>query len=370
MTRARHRQAIPQRSGARPEQRNDRGSSVEALLTRVRLDPVIPVPRVSPEAGPWHQPTERTAAHPDTAAGPRNAAAPRATVEPKAAAGPKAQHRNSAPSAKIPVVRSLAGVLTVIGAVAGMDFGAAAVFGDHGASSTTDPAASPSAQSSPAAAPAPAAAPEAQPTKPPTAQALPLLPAPSAPAEDAKPPARPSAAAAGGAGSCVAPAGMTSLIDQDPTDEQVPWRRTGTGKVTVYFATGGMPADWRRDMEYGAAQWNKSPCLDTRVVNTCPTGSNCVTVSVSGKGDDGNFDAVERGGYTVGGHIDLLSSLTPNQRKNVAVHEMGHAVGLKHRKTNKVLMNGDTYDDVFNPDATEYRNLLFGYGRQRPGVTG
>jgi hypothetical protein len=159
---------------------------------------------------------------------------------------------------------------------------------------------------------------------------------------------------------------MSRLIDQDFDDEQLPWKRTAD-KVTIYFAAPGVSPEWRSDLEYGAAQWNKSPCLDTRIVDRCPTGANCVTVKVGdGGGDDGNFNAVERGGYTTGGSIELLDSLPTGARKNVAVHEMGHAVGLRHRKTERVLMNGDTYDDVFDPDATDYRNLLFDYGRQDP----
>ena len=75
-------------------------------------------------------------------------------------------------------------------------------------------------------------------------------------------------------------------------------------------------------------------------------------------GGDGNFDAVESGGFTVGGHIDYSSSLTGGAKTNVAIHEMGHAVGLAHRETEDVLMNGDTYDDVFDPDPIDYQNLL------------
>lgn len=196
-------------------------------------------------------------------------------------------------------------------------------------------------------------APSLEPTKPPvpvppTQTVIPIPPAPAASA-------------------CVVPAGMTKLIDQDPSDEQLPWKWSGVDRVVIYFAAPGVSAEWLGDLNYGSVQWNKSPCLDTRVVDKCPAGANCVTVSVVKKGDDGNFDAVEKGGYTVGGHIDLLDKLSTNEKKNVAVHEMGHAVGLVHRKA-RVLMNGDTYDDVFDPDPIEYQNLLFDYGRQAPGA--
>jgi hypothetical protein len=43
---------------------------------------------------------------------------------------------------------------------------------------------------------------------------------------------------------------------------------------------------------------------------------------------------------------------------------MGHAVGLAHRETEDVLMNEDSYDDVFDPDPIDYQNLLVLYGKQ------
>jgi Matrixin. len=126
--------------------------------------------------------------------------------------------------------------------------------------------------------------------------------------------------------------------------------------------------DWVAEMQKGVAAWNKSPCLDTRLVNTCQPRTNCVTVRVapeSAVGADGNFDAVESGGFTVRGHIDYSSSLTDGARTNVAIHEMGHAVGLAHRKTEHVLMNGDTYDDVFYPAQIDFENLLVLYANQK-----
>jgi hypothetical protein len=44
---------------------------------------------------------------------------------------------------------------------------------------------------------------------------------------------------------------------------------------------------------------------------------------------------------------------------------MGHAVGLAHRMTEHVLMNEDTYDDVFDPDDIDFENLLVIYGGQK-----
>src|SRR5829696_4684227 len=149
---------------------------------------------------------------------------------------------------------------------------------------------------------------------------------------------QPSGAAAH---ACVAPAGAV-LQDQDPSDHQVPWERNGATKVVITF--------------------------ETKIVQTCQPNRNCVTVGVAPESivdGDGNFDAVESRGFTVGGHIDYSSSLSGGAKTNVVIHEMGHAVGLAHRMTEDVLMNEDTYDDVFDPDPIDHQNLLILYGNQQ-----
>ena len=166
------------------------------------------------------------------------------------------------------------------------------------------------------------------------------------------------------ADACVAPEGA-ALQDQDPDDHQVPWKRKGAGKVVINFETRNVSADWVAEMQKGVAAWNKSACLDTRLVEACQPNTNCVTVTVGdGEESDGNFDAVESGGFTTAGHIDLSGRLTGGEKTNVTIHEMGHAVGLAHRLTENVLMNGDTYDDVFDPDEVDFQNLLVIYGGQ------
>ena len=169
------------------------------------------------------------------------------------------------------------------------------------------------------------------------------------------------------AGTCVAPAGAV-LQDQDPSDHQVPWKRDGTAKVVITFETKNVTPDWVGEMQKGVAAWNRSPCLDIKLVETCQRNRNCVTVGVAPESiidGDGNFDAVESRGFTVGGHIDYSSSLTGGTKTNVVIHEMGHAVGLAHRNTEDVLMNEDTYDDIFDPDPIDYQNLLVLYGNQQ-----
>lgn len=176
-----------------------------------------------------------------------------------------------------------------------------------------------------------------------------------------------AASAAGSA--CTPPPGGDGLRDQDMSDHQVPWERKGADRVAIYFESGNVTQEYRDYLDQGAAAWNRSPCLDVQIVDRCPEGVNCITVSLtSGDDADGNFDSIEEGDFTVGGHIDLyheeLDQLGDGAKLNVTIHEMGHAVGLRHRETERVLMNGDTYTDIFDPDETDHHNLRVLYGNQ------
>lgn len=172
------------------------------------------------------------------------------------------------------------------------------------------------------------------------------------------------------ASACVPPPGMTAQIDLvTPNDPSPWWKRPSGQKAVIYFQTKGVPADWVTEMQKGVAKWNVSPCVDTRLIDTCQPNTNCVTVEVGdGGGNEGNTTPVtDSAGFVTSSDTKILSTLTGFSRTNVVVHEMGHAIGMSHRMTPLVLMNGTTHcpGDCSTPDATDLKNLLFIYGNQR-----
>jgi matrixin len=169
---------------------------------------------------------------------------------------------------------------------------------------------------------------------------------------------------------CVTPEGL-ELQDQDYEDDQLPWQRPAGTEVVVYFETRAVTDEaYLDDLAKAVEAWDRSPCLQPRLIENCPDGENCVTISlVEGESeDDGNFDAIEEGDFTIGGHIDYyvdnLAEEGPLATLNVVIHEMGHAVGLRHRATEGVLMHADT-NETIEPDEIDYENLLVLYGNQK-----
>lgn len=160
-------------------------------------------------------------------------------------------------------------------------------------------------------------------------------------------------------------------VDTDDSDE-APWARVPGQPATVYVETGALSQRYARFVEQGAAAWSRGPCVKVVAVARCPVGVGCITVrTASGKGDDGETDGdsegTQAGGIRVANAIrlypELLDESSDNGAQVTVTHEMGHAIGLRHREGSGTLMNAETGDDTpAEPDDVDYGNLLAIYG--------
>lgn len=189
-----------------------------------------------------------------------------------------------------------------------------------------------------------------------------------------------SAAAGAAAGECVADSGdkMRDIVGgADGKDYEGLWPHTRGQEITVQFASGGLPARYADFVKTGAQTWSRSPCVNAVAVEECSAGANCSTVTTTARADeegtDGDSDSVDRRGVRRSNKLTLYTGLLDGASESGAlattVHEMGHALGLMHRKDKSSVMYADTIDMTNAvPDEIDYENLvvLYGGGRQ-PG---
>ena len=160
--------------------------------------------------------------------------------------------------------------------------------------------------------------------------------------------------------------------DADPEDTpEKPWPHTDGVGVTVYFETTGLSGRYERLVQDAASIWSASPCIEAVAIEECKDGVNCVSVkeksSSKDRGTDGEFSGRGRGESRSGGTITLYTELLDRSSDNGAlatvVHEMGHALGLVHRKSRDSVMNKKTNDKTNAvPDAIDFKNLAVIYG--------
>ncbi|MFD1210918.1 matrixin family metalloprotease [Arthrobacter sp. GCM10027362] len=152
---------------------------------------------------------------------------------------------------------------------------------------------------------------------------------------------------------------------------ETPWPKPDGEELLLYFETSGLSERYARMVGEAARIWSESPCLHAVAVPACPAEGNCVTVeeefSGGGRHTDGEFAGRDSGGVREGGRITLYTRLLDETSDKgtlaTVVHELGHALGLVHRKDDSDVMNAVTDDSTDPvPDSTNFYNLAVIYG--------
>lgn len=163
------------------------------------------------------------------------------------------------------------------------------------------------------------------------------------------------------------------LQDLYSNEKPVPWKRNGAKQVVIYFESSKVTSRYKTAMVKAAKTWSRSSCVELKVVSKCPVKVRCVPATLKTNSPKPNtvgmFFGMYQDGYLISGRLEFytkrLASVTDRQITNVAIHEMGHALGLTHRKAKGTLMSKVSGPNLINPSAVELQNLRVLYGSQK-----
>jgi hypothetical protein len=150
---------------------------------------------------------------------------------------------------------------------------------------------------------------------------------------------------------------------------QARWYRGSGTEVTVYVERTRVGATNWSAVKRAGVRWAYSGRIRIVFVDRCPSRWYCVKVY------DGRWATNKAGWATLnsdpGTNYAWYGSLHLNNRylagsatrRKTACHELGHALGLGHRRTGRTCMR-DGFTTMYGyPDATDYANLRALYRR-------
>jgi hypothetical protein len=141
------------------------------------------------------------------------------------------------------------------------------------------------------------------------------------------------------------------------------WRQGEESQVTVYVERTQVGATNWSSIERAGAEWSRSRRIEVVFVKRCPSSYDCVKVyqgrwsrSMAGW-TTLNYDPKTNTAWYGSLHLNTRYLTSAAARRKTACHELGHVLGLEHRRTGTTCMR-DGFDTMYgHPDAADYAHL-------------
>jgi hypothetical protein len=141
------------------------------------------------------------------------------------------------------------------------------------------------------------------------------------------------------------------------------WYRGSNAQVTVYVEKTRVGATNWSYVKRAGIEWARSGRIRIVFVKRFPSRYYCLQVyeGSSTRRLAGwttlNYDPKTNVAWYGSVHLNNRYLTTASARRKTACHELGHAVGLGHRRTGRTCMRDGFTTMYGHPDATDYANL-------------